>query len=201
MREHQPTQDEIEMAINIAMRDEVVKVAKSGFPISSWEDGKVVRDPPEEVLAMHDPHALAHYEFAEKFPPSIQLLFDKRPEIFKHCDSDVNVLESIARAKRAIVFMSVEWSGPERKRRKAFFQAIGRLHTLARYRDVEAFTLDEDVAELQQRFHSKTYNGAHPLGAGSLFWLAENELVSSSVHGYEYAEEVLTKAFCIWPTS
>ncbi len=192
-----PTIDEIEMAIQIAMREEVVKVAREGFPISSWEDGKVVFTSPSEVLAMHDPQSLTDYQIIEKVPPSVDLLINKRPRTFSHSETDTDVLEAISRAKRAIVYMSVDWSGPERKRRKAFFAAIGRLHTLDPYRDVLAYSLNEDVAEFRQRFSSKFYNGKYPLGAGSLFWMEDNKCIDHVLGGLSYAEEILTKTFCI----
>jgi hypothetical protein len=199
---HQPTHEEIEMALSKAAREEVIKIAKSGFPVPNWENGRVVKTSPEEILAIHDPEARPNYEFADKRPPSIQYLIDKRPEQFKYRDSDVSILDEIKLANRAITFFSVDWSGPERKRRKAFFHALGRLHTLVGYRQVAAYVLDEENATIRQFFRSKkAYYSEHPLGAGSLFWLEKGQIVSSAEHGYDYAEEILTKTFCIWPNS
>ncbi len=38
-------------AIRRAVREAVLKLARAGKPVSTWEDGKVVWIPPEEILS------------------------------------------------------------------------------------------------------------------------------------------------------
>jgi hypothetical protein len=112
--------------------------------------------------------------------------------------SDESVIAAIHAAPKALVFLSVPWSCPERIARQHFVQAASRLPELSL--GVECFLIEEE-AEACSRWLS-TLNlpplGRTPLGAGSLLWLQEGRIVAFEISGQIPAYEIIRKCKLLW---
>jgi hypothetical protein len=87
-------------------------------------------------------------------------------------------------AARALVFLSVPWSSPERNARQAFRAAASLL--VEHYADlgIHFFMLDEEDEACQTWLASlgvPHFGGGFARGAGGLFWLEHGRVVSSKI--------------------
>jgi hypothetical protein len=84
----------------------------------------------------------------------------------------------VFRVERAIVFMSVDWSGPERKGRQRLRQLIeGSL--ASGLPPIEFFVVNEDNDTLRARFPTSIRCNCTPLGAGAMHWIEHGRIVAS----------------------
>jgi hypothetical protein len=118
-------------------------------------------------------------------------------------DADGSLLAAVTAAPRALVLVTVEWSGPERRARLALRAAAARLlaaeHSAL---GVECFALDED-AEWCQRWLAELgvpqLGRGYPLGAGSMVWLEAGRAVSSEIGGGALSvEDIVARSLSLW---
>ncbi|MBY0514904.1 MAG: hypothetical protein K2P78_13435 [Gemmataceae bacterium] len=101
-------------------------------------------------------------------------------------DTDGLLLPAVDAAPRALVFLTVPWSGPERVARAAFRSAAERLAAESPELGVECFALDEEAGWCQTWLAGlglPQLGGGYPLGAGSMVWLESGRAVSHEVGG------------------
>jgi hypothetical protein len=116
-------------------------------------------------------------------------------------DTDGSLLAQINAAPRALVILSVPWSGPERIARAAFQEATARLATDFPQLGVECFSLDEDAnwrqAWLAGLGLSLIIRGS--LGAGSMVWLESGRPVSHEIAGSSLRSSHIVARTCeLW---
>ena len=101
-------------------------------------------------------------------------------------DTDGALLPAVNAAPRALVFLSVPWSGPERAARVSFRAAAAQLAAESPELGVECFWLDEEAEWCQEWLAGlglPQLGGGYPLGAGSTVWLESGRAVSLEVGG------------------
>jgi hypothetical protein len=101
-------------------------------------------------------------------------------------DTDGSLLPAVNAAPRALVFLTVPWSCPERAARIVFQSAAEQLAAEYPATGVECFKLDEDTDWCQDWLATlgvPQLGGGYPLGAGSILWLESGRAVSSEVSG------------------
>jgi hypothetical protein len=101
-------------------------------------------------------------------------------------DTDGSLLPAVSAAPRALVFLTVPWSGPERTARAAFRAAAARLAAESPELCIECFSLDEEAEGCQAWLAGlglPQLGGGYPLGAGSIVWLESGRAVSHEVGG------------------
>src|SRR5262245_51707226 len=92
------------------------------------------------------------------------------------------LLPDICKASRAIVFISVPWSVPERHARRTFELAAGKLEQIAANLHIDCFRLEIDEDSVSQEWLSTIgFSQFATMGAGSLLWLEAGQVVSSEV--------------------
>jgi hypothetical protein len=115
--------------------------------------------------------------------------------------ADEALLVAIAAAPRALVFLTVPWSCPERTARSDFRKAVGRLAEIDL--PVEAFAVDEE-SELVQRWLCtlglpEPYGRGVPIGWGSMLWLEAGRVVGFVGHGIdERAVGIIGRSKSLW---
>jgi hypothetical protein len=96
------------------------------------------------------------------------------------------LLPSVNAAQRALVFLTVDWSGPERTARLAFHSAAEQLAAESSELGVECFSLEEDTEWCQAWLATlclPQLGCGYPLGAGSMVWLESGQVVSHEIDG------------------
>jgi hypothetical protein len=83
-------------------------------------------------------------------------------------------------ANQAIVFMSVDWSGPERRGRQRLQQLIDRCRD-SELPQIEFFVVNEDDDTLRSQFPTSIQCVCTPLGAGSIHWIERGRFVANEV--------------------
>ena len=83
-------------------------------------------------------------------------------------------------AERALVYCTVEWSGPERSARPIIRQAIALLRAEAEPIDFDFFIIPEDSTEFEPWLKSHGRPGA--LGAASVYWLESGRVVAFEIN-------------------
>ena len=115
--------------------------------------------------------------------------------------TDEALIAAINAAPRALVFLTVPWSCPERTARADFRKAVVRLAEIGL--PVEAFTVDEE-AELAQRWLGalglpEPYGRGVPIGWGSVLWLESGRVVGFVGHGIdERAVGIIGRSRELW---
>ena len=108
-------------------------------------------------------------------------------------------LSQVLSAERAVVFMSVDWSSPERVGRQRFYELVERLQE-ARVANVEFFVVNEDIDSLRQRFPSAIDCSCVPLGAGAMHWLERGRIVAGEITTSAISvERLFEKSVALWP--
>lgn len=101
--------------------------------------------------------------------------------------------DAIERAARAIVYLSVEWSGPERLTRRVVQSAIEALPDLG----FEFFAVEEDGTITEPWLISRGCH--HPRGCGSLMWCEQGRRVHTELlPGKLGAEAIVRKTLALW---
>ncbi len=101
-------------------------------------------------------------------------------------DKDGSLVPAVNAARRALVFLTVPWSAPERTARVAFRTAAEQLATDSPELGVECFSLDEEAEWCQAWLAAlglPQVGGGYPLGAGSMLWLESGRAVSHEISG------------------
>jgi hypothetical protein len=112
--------------------------------------------------------------------------------------NDVSVLPLINAAPRALVFLSVPWSVPERTARHAFQKAIDQIAPL----NVKCFVLDEDADWCPSWLIALQIHGLEhgwPQGAGSMIWMELGKVISSELGGCQLStKDIVARTEQIW---
>jgi len=117
-------------------------------------------------------------------------------------DTDGSLLPAVDAAPRAVVVLTVPWSGPERVGRAAVREAAARLAADHPALGVEWFSLDEDADWCQAWLARVGFPGLGdgiPRGAGSLAWLEGGRLMSSELGGCSLrAADIIARSLSLW---
>src|SRR5688572_6911161 len=90
------------------------------------------------------------------------------------------LITAICGAPRALVFISVPWSGPEQQGRYVFRSAVATLDEKYSDLSIDTFRLGVDEDETSQRLlASLGYPQFAEMGSGSLIWLRSGEVVDT----------------------
>jgi hypothetical protein len=116
--------------------------------------------------------------------------------------TDEATVAAINAAPRAMVFLTVPWSCPERVARADFRKAVARLAEVGLA--VEAFSLDEE-SEVCQRWLASLglpapYDGSGvPQGWGAVLWLESGQVVWRAGRGIdERAVGMIARSKSLW---
>jgi hypothetical protein len=104
-------------------------------------------------------------------------------------------------APRALVFLTVPWSCPERTARAAFHAAASRLTWEYSDLGITFFSLDGEADPVQTWLAALRIDclGTGPCGAGSMLWLEEGTLVSSEIGGANMsANDIVARSLRLW---
>jgi hypothetical protein len=117
-------------------------------------------------------------------------------------DTDGSTLPAIASASRALVFLTVPWSSPERKARQAFRVAAEKLAAVHPALGVEFFSLDEDSDWCQKWLatvgHPQLGTG-YPIGSGSMLWFEQGNVVLVEIGGAGLQSgDVIARSMRLW---
>jgi hypothetical protein len=108
----------------------------------------------------------------------------------------------VAAAARALVFLTVPWSVPERHARLAFRAAAEQLASEHAHLGIEFFALDEDATWCQSWLAGlgvRQLGTGYPLGAGSMLWLESGRAVSSEIGGCSLrAGDIVARSVSLW---
>src|SRR5687767_13381052 len=99
-------------------------------------------------------------------------------------DTDGSIVSAVNSAPRAIVYLTVPWSGFERSARVQFRAAADQLVAEYPGLGVEFFSLNEEADWCQawvSTFGITGLDGGAPRGAGSILWLESGRVVSSQL--------------------
>jgi hypothetical protein len=117
-------------------------------------------------------------------------------------DTDGSLLSAVNAAPRAVVFLSVPWSVPERRARVQFRSAFERLSAERAELGIEFYSLEEDTDWCQAwvvSFRIPGLGGGVPRGAGSILWLERGRLVLSELGGAGLgAAEIVARTLTLW---
>jgi hypothetical protein len=120
-------------------------------------------------------------------------------------DMDDLLLPAVNAARRALVFLTVPWSGPERSARMAFRAAAEQLATESPDLGVECFALDEEAEWCQAWLATlgvEQLGGGYPLGAGSMLWLESGRVVSHEIGGCQLKPGgIVARTRWLWATA
>jgi hypothetical protein len=119
-----------------------------------------------------------------------------------HEGTNESMIAAINAAPRAMVFLTVAWSGPEQTARADFCKAVARLAEIGLL--VEAFALDED-SEIGRRWLASlglllTFEGIGvPQGWGAVLWLEYGRVVWRVARGCdERAVGMIARSSALW---
>lgn len=117
-------------------------------------------------------------------------------------DMHGSLLPKVMAASRAMVLLTVEWSGPERRARRAFQSAVEQLEREHPDLGIEFFCLDEDSEWCQawlEPFGILGLGEGDPRGAGSMLWLAGGRSLSSELGGADLSiDAIVARSLWLW---
>jgi hypothetical protein len=110
------------------------------------------------------------------------------------------LIATIGDSSRAIVFISVPWSGPERIARQLFRIAVDRIERDFSELGVSNFRLEVDEDEESHRWLSSIgYLPWAIAGVGSLLWLKSGKAISSEISASAIGVDgIIERSNSIW---
>jgi len=119
-----------------------------------------------------------------------------------HQDIDGSLLPRVNAAPRALVFLTVPWSGPERAARSAFLVAAKALAAEHEGLGVECYSMDEEADWCQKWLATlgvPQIGGGIPHGAGSMLWLELGRVVAHAIDGSQLNPSIiLSRTRALW---
>lgn len=117
-------------------------------------------------------------------------------------ETDGSLLPMVNAALRAMAFLTVPWSVPERAARSAFRAAAEHLAAEWSSLGIACFSLDEDTEWCQAWLASlgvPPLGDGNPLGAGSMLWLEAGRVVSHEIGGCRLQlGDIIDRARSLW---
>lgn len=112
----------------------------------------------------------------------------------------VELVSAIREAPRALVFISVPWSGPERQGRQVFRAAIAMLEEKHADLGIAFFRLEVDEDETSQQWLSSVgYPEFAGFGAGSMLWLQLGRVLATEVSALSLgASGIVNRSTSLW---
>ncbi|WP_165223813.1 hypothetical protein [Aquisphaera insulae] len=99
----------------------------------------------------------------------------------------------------ALVYLTVEWSVPERRARRAFQEAIERLSADHPAIDIAFYSLDEEDETVRDFLKPLGFPMKYALGSGSLIWLESGRMVASESYGCLLdAADIVERTLVLW---
>lgn len=89
--------------------------------------------------------------------------------------------DAVCTAPRALIYLTVDWSVPERASRRAFLEAVRRLWDEYPALEITFYSLSEEAEAFREFLASHGHK--IPRGCGSLIWLEAGRKVDSFVAG------------------
>ncbi len=110
------------------------------------------------------------------------------------------LVDAIREAPRAIVFVSVPWSAPERIGRVVFQVAVTTLREKHADLAIAFFRLEVDEDEISQQWlFSIGYPQFTDMGAGSLIWLQLGQVVASEINASRLGvSAIVARSTSLW---
>ena len=115
--------------------------------------------------------------------------------------SDAIGLATVVAEPRAVAFLTVPWSGPERIARAAFLPAAEQLASPLSSVRVPCYLIDEHAELCLSWLASLGVSalGSSPRGYGSVLWLAEGRLLSFAINGQALeSQEIVAGTRAVW---
>jgi hypothetical protein len=112
----------------------------------------------------------------------------------------VDFIQAIQNAIRAIVFISVPWSSPERQGRVIFQKVVEILESEHLDIGVESYRLEVDEDEIAQQWLANVgYPDYAILGAGSLLWLQTGRVIITERNCLQTGVSgIVTRSLSLW---
>lgn len=115
----------------------------------------------------------------------------------------IELVEEIRGAERAVVLISVPWSGPERRGRVEFLQAAARCGEKCPALEVAWFRLEVDEDATSEQWLDSV---GHPefayQGAGAVLWLESGRVVSTTINaGALGSSGIVERTVALWSGS
>lgn len=113
--------------------------------------------------------------------------------------SGADLVVAIREAPRALVFISVPWSTPERHARQVFRAAVSKLEAGSPDLGTNYFHLDVEDEVSQRWLLSVGFLQFAGLGVGSLLWLESGQVISSEISANSLGVEgVVVRSMALW---
>jgi hypothetical protein len=116
--------------------------------------------------------------------------------------SGADLVVAIRDAPRALVFISVPWSCPERNARQVFRAAVAKLEAEFPDLGTNYFRLDVDEDEISQKWLlSVGCPQFARLGAGSLLWLESGQVIFNEISANSLGVKgIVSRSKALWGT-
>jgi len=114
--------------------------------------------------------------------------------------SGQEIVTAICEASRALVFISVPWSAPERSARQVLHAAVAQLERTYPALSLACFRLevDGDAASLEW-LSSLGQSSLANAGAGSVLWLTSGRMLSVEITANALGVEgIVSKSLSLW---
>lgn len=115
----------------------------------------------------------------------------------------VELVGEIRAAERAVVLISVPWSGPDRRGRVEFLQAAARCGEKWPTVEVAWFRLEVDEDEVSERWLGSVGQAEFACrGAGAVLWLESGRVVSTTINaGALGSSGIVEQTVALWSGS
>ncbi len=117
-----------------------------------------------------------------------------------HIGPGEELIPLICESSRAVVFISVPWSGPERISREVFRVAVAKLEKEFPDHGMSFYRLEADEDEPSQRWLTSV---AHPnyaiAGAGAILWVKSGSVISSELNASSIGVNgIFDRSLSVW---
>jgi hypothetical protein len=107
--------------------------------------------------------------------------------------------ETIHLVSRALVYLTVDWSAPERVARRAFFETVEKLSKDHTALGIVFYSLNEENMTTRDFLASLGFNVKYTRGCGSLIWLESGRRVAYAVAGHLLGTAgIIERTLALW---